>query len=117
MNTHCWFFKEEKPMRRWFDSEAQKLGESQWLQLALYVPWDPLLFLDSLQGYSYMRHSHSYNHGPQGVINISLLHAMFLPKESMPVFVKDCILEPNTGDQEGKKLLLKLFPFVQVPNA
>lgn len=64
-----------------------------------------------------MCHSYSYNHGPQGVMNISSLYATFLSKESMPGFVEDYILQPRTGDQEAKKLLLQffyLFPSVQV---
>lgn len=85
------------------------------------IPWDGSLVLGFLQGHSYMCYLHSYHQGPQGVMNISLLHATFLPKESRPEFVKDYILEPSTGDQKAKKLISAnsscIFPFVQVLSA
>lgn len=37
INAHCWCFHEEKPVRRWFNSDAQKLGETQLLLLAWYL--------------------------------------------------------------------------------
>lgn len=61
--------------------------------------------------------SYSYHHSPQGVMNLSSLHATFLPKESGPGFVNDYIPKPSTGKAKRSISAKPSYPFVQVLDA
>lgn len=111
INIHFWCFRREKPVRRCFYSDAQKLEESQLLQLAWYLSPGTHFYSTVLVKVTVICTTHTAITIVHKEWLISLHSMPYSSLQKVGLDLWKCISwSQEPGDQKAKKLFLPLFP-------